>query len=88
MEENKNEAQPKKFTYEELENIATNLSTQVQQLGNRLQEANMVNIFKRLDYLFKVVENSGSFELDFVDKCINEITEIMTPPETNTEDKE
>lgn len=57
MEEKKDVAeQPKRFTYEQLEQIAGNLSTQVQQLSARLQEANMFNMFKRLDYCFKVVE--------------------------------
>ena len=46
--EEKNETsaeQPKKFTYEQLSQIAGNLSNQVQQLSARLQEANMFNMF-------------------------------------------
>jgi hypothetical protein len=37
-----------KLSYEELENVANNLYA-------RLQQAEMSNMFKRLDYLFKVV---------------------------------
>ena len=45
-------------------------------------------MFKRLDYLFKVVENAAMFEEAFVDQCIAEIKELMTPPEAEekTED--
>lgn len=46
-----------KMSYEQLENIAHQLSEQAKQLYAKLQEANMTNIFKRLDYLFKVIEN-------------------------------
>lgn len=76
---------PEKMSYEQLENVAHQLSEQAKQLYMQLQNANMSNIFKRLDYLFKVVENSHMFKLDFVDKCINEIEDFMTVPE-ETED--
>ena len=73
---------PEKMSYEQLENIAHQLSEQAKQLYMKLQDANMNNMFKRLDYLFKVVENGHMFKQDFLDKCINEIEEIMTVPES------
>lgn len=78
--------QVKKFTYEQLEQIATNLSSQVQQLSVKLQESNMFNMFKRLDYCFKVLEVAQNQKIDllkeeFVKKCANEIQELMTVPE-------
>lgn len=78
--------QVRKFTYEQLEQIATNLSSQVQQLSVKLQESNMFNMFKRLDYCFKVLEVSQNQKTDllkeeFVKKCANEIQELMTVPE-------
>ena len=76
---------PEKMSYEQLENVAHQLSEQAKQLYMQLQNANMSNMFKRLDYLFKVVENSHMFKLGFVDKCINEIEDFMTIPE-ETED--
>lgn len=76
---------PEKMSYEQLENVAHQLSDQAKQLYMQLQNANMSNMFKRLDYLFKVVENSHMFKLDFVNKCINEIEDFMTIPE-ETED--
>ena len=41
---------------------------------------NMANIFKRLDYLFKVVDLSVEFKQEFVNKCKEEITTLMTLP--------
>ena len=80
---------PEKLSYEQLENVAHQLSEQTKQLYMKLQAANMSNMFKRLDYLFKVVENGHMFKQDFLEKCIAEIEEIMTvPEETEEDDKE
>lgn len=88
MEEKKNEA--KKLSYEELENVCHQLSEQSQTLYRKLQEANMSNMFKRLDYLFAVVENRAAFPEDFIKKCVDEIITSMTIPEPEKEgdDKE
>lgn len=75
MEENK------KYTYEELQNISSSLSAQVQQLGSQLQQVNLFNMFKRLDYCFKVVDSTSTlFTPEFVEKCAKEIEELMAPP--------
>ena len=74
-------AQSEKMSYEQLENIAHQLSEQVKQLYVKLQEANMANMFKRLDYLFKIVENQTKFNKKFVDKSKEEIEALMTIPE-------
>ncbi len=84
MEEKK---ERKKLTYEELENVCHQLSEQSQTLYRKLQEANMSNMFKRLDYLFAVVENEGAFPEDFVKKCVDEIVTSMTIPEATEEEK-
>lgn len=78
-------ARPEKMSYEQLENIAHQLSDQAKQLYAKLQEANMVNMFKRLDYLFKVVENAHAFNEEFVAKCVDEIEDLMTVPEAEEE---
>jgi hypothetical protein len=79
MEEIKKEN--KKMSYEELEQIASQLSVQNQQLYARLNQAELSNMFRRLDLLFKVVENAPAFSETFVNKCISEIEDIMTIPE-------
>ena len=79
---------PEKLSYEQLENVAHQLSEQAKQLYMKLQAANMSNMLKRLDYLFKVVENGHMFKQDFLEKCIAEIEEIMTVPEETDKEEE
>ena len=79
---------PAKMSYEQLENVAHQLSEQAKQLYMKLQAANMSNMFKRLDYLFKVVENGHMFKQDFLEKCIAEIEELMTVPEETDKEEE
>ena len=79
--EMKPQERPEKMSYEQLENVAHQLSEQNRQLFAKMQELNMANMFKRLDYLFKVVENGHMFKQDFLEKCIAEIESIMTVPE-------
>ena len=86
MEENKKGQ--KKLSYEELQNVASQLSQQNQQLNIMLQQANMTNIFKRLDYLFKVLENKDCFDSDFVITCSDEIKDIITGPVEETKEEE
>lgn len=63
--------QENKLSYEELENVANTLYV-------KLQQADMANMFKRLDYLFKVVENVDNFPQEFTKHCVEEIVNIMT----------
>lgn len=70
-----------KLTYEQLEAVASQLSDQAKKLYERLQEANMSNAFRRLDYLFKVVEFGPMFPDSFVERCAGEIQAMMYAPE-------
>src|SRR5574344_2106931 len=70
-----------KMSYEELENIAHQLSEQSRVLMQKLQEANMTNAFKRLDYLFKVIDMAHMFEEEFVTECVNEVKGLIQIPE-------
>ena len=70
-----------KMSYEELENIAHQLSEQSRVLMQKLQEANMGNMFKRLDYLFKIIEFEHMFDGNFIDKCIKEVQDMISIPE-------
>lgn len=79
--------EPKKLTYEQLNNACNQLFQQNQQLLHKIQEINAVNMFKRLDYLFKVVELAATFkDADFVNSCIDEIKEALTPSEESEKD--
>jgi hypothetical protein len=86
MEENKEIKKEAKLDYDKLNAIAHQLSEQNNQLYSQLKTLN--NIFKRLDYLFKVVENAPVFEEEFLDGCIKEIQELMTPEEETKEETE
>lgn len=82
--------QPKqKLTYEQLNDVCNQLFQQNQELRKSLQEMNAVNIFKRLDYLFKVVELASTFkDSDFINSCIDEIKEALTIPDDKENGKE
>lgn len=71
----------KKLSYEELENIANQLSNQAKTMYDQLQKANLENMFKRIDFLFKVVENQLAFDDTFIEKCTKEIESLLTLPE-------
>ena len=80
------DSRPEKMTYEQLENIAHQLSDQAKQLYAKLQDSNMENTFRRLDYLFKVIAHSNQFNDEFVKKCSKEIESVITIPEGELED--
>lgn len=97
-EETKVEGQ-QQMTYEELLKAAkdltaqnTYLKNQAQQMLQKIKELADFAMFRRLDYLFKVVELRDKFPAEFVQSCADEIVETMTPPteeELNVEgDKE
>lgn len=87
----------KKLSYEELENVCHQLSAQAQslnthnqQLRGALNEANLGNLYKRLDYLFKVINEDNKYlSDDFKIQCAKELETLMTPPaETENNTKE
>lgn len=86
--EEKEEKKVKKLSYEELENIANQCSMQANNLLARLEEANMFNIFKRLDFLFKVMENNEHFSIAFYSKCAKEIESLLTIKEEENLEEE
>lgn len=78
----------KKLSYEELENVCHQLSEQSRRLYQRVQESDLTNMFKRLDYLFAVVENSKCFPNEFTTKCVQEIMDTLTIEESVEQPKE
>lgn len=86
MEEKK---KTKELSYEELKNVAGQLQQQNTQLRQALQRVNYENLFRRLDYLFKVIENSAVFSEEFVVSCVEEIEDsIKVPEESDTKVEE
>lgn len=92
MEENKETTQaseqPKQLSYEQLRNVAGQLQQQNFQLRKALQDANFSNMFRRLDYLFKVMEYPHMFSDEFVQRCALEIESSITIPEPEEKPEE
>lgn len=90
MEENKNQEmeQPRELSYEEMKNVAAQLQHQNEQMRNAIMKLDYTNTFKRLDYLFKVVENSIQFPDDFVSECVTEIVNTITIKDTEDTSEE
>ena len=88
--EEKEKVQAEKPSYEQLEREVAGLKSMNNQLIMQLQQMNMGNLFKRLDYLFKVLEIAPKLPADmlnpeFVAQCAKEIEVHMTPPEQSEE---
>jgi len=67
----------RKATYEELNNYCIQLFNQNKQLLGQLRQREMSNLFKRLDYLFRVIGHKDSFSPDFVGDCTAEIENAL-----------
>ena len=76
------------LSYDQLKEVAAQLQHENQQLRSTLVRVDYSNTFKRLDYLFKVLDNYVNFDDDFVASCIKEIQDMMTIKEESTEDTE
>lgn len=79
------EEKKEKLTYEELEKVASQMNIRIQQLQQQLQQMNYQNVYTRLEFLFKVVENHLQFPDSFVSKCVDEVETLMTIPEQSEE---
>lgn len=79
MEENKKTPvegnAEKKLTYDQLSQFNQLLQRKYAEAEARLQQ--IENVCTRMDYLFKVLDNSQYFSDDFVGSCANEIQNII-----------
>lgn len=67
-----------KLTYEQLNNVCSQLYQENQNLIKQLQQANLTSMFKRLDYLFLVLKYEKVFkDPDFINSCVNEIKDAI-----------
>ena len=76
------------LSYDQLKEVAAQLQHENQQLRSTLVRIDYSNTFKRLDYLFKVLDNYVHFDDNFVASCIKEIQDIMIIKEESTENTE
>lgn len=88
-EEKSNQQEVKQLSYDELRKAASELSMQLQRMSQQFnlerqkhqketQELQMFNMFKRLDYLFKVVENATMFPAEFVENITKEVVDLLS----------
>lgn len=82
----------RKLSYEELENVCHQLSAQAQQLSTQnkqlrvaLNESNLTNLYKRLDYLYLIIDKDNKYlSTEFKEKCAKEFETLMASPEDNS----
>lgn len=88
-EEKSNQQEVKQLSYDELRKAASELSMQLQRMSQQFnlerqkhqketQELQMFNMFKRLDFLFKVVENAPMFPAEFVETITKEVVDLLS----------
>ena len=83
MEENEKDG---KLSYERLEDVARQLSAQLRQAQERINQ--MSGMLTRLPYLFRIVEDGDKvFSPEFVTSCVEEIEAIMALPEDDSGEK-
>jgi hypothetical protein len=79
------EEKKEKLSYEQLENVAKQLQQRVMMAENRLRGIDYASM--RLTWLFKVLENKDVFPASFVEKCSNEVVELLTIEEETTDEQ-
>ncbi len=79
------ETKDKKISYEQLENVAMQLQQKCVMYEQKLKLIDMTAT--RLNYLFKVVEYEMSFNRAFVNKCTEEIENILTIEDDKKEEE-
>lgn len=70
-----------KEEYEKLKEATKTLVEQINQQNDRQAQINedrdMFMMYKRMDYLFQILNISDKFPESFINKCINEIIQVL-----------
>lgn len=81
--------QQQKASYEQLANIANQLYAQNQEMGKRLSEMDMANFFKRLDWLWNIINSTTPYITEaFKQECGKEFMSMMSKPEEDSQIQE
>lgn len=83
MEEKDTNTKAPKLTYEQLEQAAMQLQQRLMMAENKLRSIDFAAM--RLTWLFKILENKGSFSAEYVNKCAKEVEDILTIEEPTPE---
>lgn len=78
----------KKLSYEELTNVAIQMQQRAMAAEQKLNNIDMTNM--RLHYLFEILKmnDKGVFPIEFINKCSEEVMDIMTIKEEELPDSE
>lgn len=80
------EEKQQRLTYEQLNQMCGELYQQNQNLSRQLHQANLMNAYRRLDYLFAVLKYESVIkDSDFINSCVSEIKETMMPEDKDEE---
>lgn len=75
----KSEEKQEKLTYEQLEEVANELSGRCTQLYKKLMEAQQVIAgFNDVGLLLEIIEKGENFSSEFVDRCTRKVEETIT----------
>lgn len=86
--ENKVTAKQEKLSYDELNQVSQQLFQENKMLRTKVQELSVEAFYKRIDYMFKVVELASVFSEEFVERTIQEIETVMKAEEEQKAEKE
>jgi len=86
--ENKVTAKQEKLSYDELNQVSQQLFQENKMLRTKVQELSVEAFYKRIEYMFKVVELASVFSKEFVERTIQEIETVMTAEEEQKAEEE
>jgi hypothetical protein len=86
--ENKVAAKQEKLSYDELNQVSQQLFQENKMLRTKVQELSVEAFYKRIEYMFKVVELASVFSKEFVERTIQEIETVMTAEEEQKAEEE
>lgn len=86
--ENKVTAKQEKLSYDELNQVSQQLFQENKMLRTKVQELSVEAFYKRIDYMFKVVELASVFSKEFVERTIQEIETVMKAEEEQKAEEE
>lgn len=86
--EEKVTAKQEKLSYDELNQVSQQLFQENKMLRTKVQELSVEAFYKRIDYMFKVVELASVFSKEFVERTIQEIETVMKAEEEQKAEEE
>lgn len=86
--EEKVAAKQEKLSYDELNQVSQQLFQENKMLRTKIQELSVEAFYKRIDYMFKVVELASVFSKEFVERTIQEIETVMKAEEEQKAEEE